>query len=143
MDTVFFCRYIDDLLFIVSDDQADLNVWLHHLNNNNLNLKFTGHLHDISIEFLDVQLSGRNGAIVTGPTAGNALLRANSGHLGQTIRGVPVGQFLRLKRLCSEDVDFPKEAEDMAHRFSDRGYPEKVLNRVFCVASEIPRNTLL
>lgn len=53
LDTIFFCRYIDDLLFITSDDKVDLDVWLLYLNGNSLNLKFTGNFGEVSIAFLD------------------------------------------------------------------------------------------
>lgn len=101
----------------------------------------------VAIDFLDVQLSGGDGVITTRlyskPTAGNALLRADSSHPRHTIRGVPVGQFLRLKCLCSDNLDFIREGEDMIHKFRERGYPETVLNRAFRIASEVPRNNLL
>lgn len=38
LDTIFFCRYIDVLLFVTSDDKVDLDVWLLYLNDNSLNL---------------------------------------------------------------------------------------------------------
>lgn len=31
----------------------------------------------------------------------------------------------------------------MAYRFRNKGYPEKLINRAFHAANEIPRNTLL
>lgn len=40
-----------------------------------------------------------------------------------TIQNIPVGQFFRLKRLCSLDVDFKQEALHMASRFEKRGTP--------------------
>lgn len=94
---ILFYRYIDDLLFITSDDKVQLDTWLAYLNENDLNLRFTG-------------LSEINNMVVIGlyrkPTAGNALLRADSAHPGHTNRGVPFAQFLRLKRLCSTPDDF-------------------------------------
>lgn len=56
LDTAFFCRYIDDLLFITSDRNADLDHWLLYLNDNELHLKFTGVIQSDIIEFLDVRL---------------------------------------------------------------------------------------
>lgn len=121
--------------------------FLIYVNDNNLNLRFAGDLQEVSIGFLDVQLSGINDVVVTGlyrkPTAGKVLLRVDSTHSQHTIRGVPFGQFLRLKRLCSTPDDFNREAMDMAHRFEDRGYPVKVINRAFHAAEKIPRVSLL
>lgn len=147
LDTVFYCRFIDDLLFITSDADADLGTWLSYFNNNDLNLNFTGTLQPHSIEFLDVKLTGTGNSIHTTlyrkPTAGNALLRADSAHPKHTIRGVPYGQFLRLKRLCSTPESFHREAHSMAQRFRNRGYGAALVNRALDKASTIPRHTLL
>lgn len=57
-----------------------------------------------SIEFLDVLLMADGDRIASSlyrkPCTGNTLLRADSNHLGLTIRSIPVGQFCRLKHLC-------------------------------------------
>lgn len=88
---------------------------------------------EVLITFLDVKLTGSDGTVTTSlhrkSTAGNALLRADSAHPGHTIKSVPYGQFLRLKRICSTSASFGKEATDMTRRFIDRGYPNKLLNR--------------
>lgn len=76
-------------------------------------------------------------------TAGNALLRADSANPGHTIKGVPYGQFLRLKLLCSTPVNFEKKAMEMTQRFIDRGYRNKIVNRALLAVKSIPRDTLL
>ena len=37
------------------------------------------------------------------------------------------GQFLRLRRLCSEDSDFSLKSEEMCEFFDKRGYPASVV----------------
>lgn len=100
-----------------------------------------------SIEFLDVMLTGDNCEITSNlyrkPTAGNTLLCAySSHHFGHTINRIPVGQFLRLKCLCSRDSDFKREAIHMSSRFEDRGYPKSVINRALSIADKMPRHNL-
>lgn len=51
---------------------------------------------------------------------------------------IPVGQFLRLKRICSGDVDCNKEAIEMASRFEERGYPKSAICRAFKIAEKVP-----
>ena len=146
-DTVIYCRYIDDLLLVISDESADLDEWLVYLNDNELNLRFTGNLQPTTIEFLDLKLTGADGIISTSlfrkSTAGNALLRADSSHPPHTINSIPYGQFLRLKRLCTSPVDFTSEALEMAHRFKDRGYSATVVNNALRRVNAIPRDSLL
>lgn len=38
----FFHRYLDDLIFICTKDVGGIDEWLLYLNDNSLNLKFTG-----------------------------------------------------------------------------------------------------
>lgn len=137
-DTIFYCHFINDLLFIVSDEQFSMEAWLDYLNNNDLNLRFTGHYDSKSIEFLDVELLGSNNEVTSNlfrkPTAGNVLLRADSGHPKHTISGIPGGQFLRLRQICSKDSEFIKVAEDMTSRFVDRGYPKSTISIDFKIS---------
>lgn len=71
--------------------------WLLFVNDNNLNLQFTGFMDSKSIEFLDVTPMGEEDRVVSKlyrkPSASNSLLRADSGHPRHTIKSIPVGQF--------------------------------------------------
>lgn len=103
------------------------------MNDNKLNLNFTGALQAKTIVFLDVRLTGDNNVVVSNlyrkPSAGNTLLRADSSQSGHTINSILVGQFLRLRRLCSKESDFDLEAVQMSTRFKERGYSRSVINR--------------
>lgn len=72
------------------------------------------------------------------PLSGNRLLSAQSGHSKHTIRGIPLAQFLRLKRICSDDLQFNKEAV-----FPDRGYPKWMRNRAYNIAKHKSRDELV
>lgn len=48
-DTIFYSRYIDDLLFIYSEPHVDMEQWLDYMNDNVLNLRFTGKFNTKSI----------------------------------------------------------------------------------------------
>ena len=43
--------------------------------------------------------------------------------------GLPYGQFLRLKRICTQETDFKKHSLNMKQNFINRGYPEKPLDK--------------
>lgn len=91
------------------------------MNNNNLNIQFTGHLDSNLVPFLDVVLSHREGPITSSlyrnPLLGNTLLHVDSGHPRHVSCRIPVGQFLRLCRICSEERDFQQEKKEMYGRF--------------------------
>lgn len=58
-------------------------------------------------------------------------------------RGIPKGQFLRVRRNCSDDNDFKTEAADLTRRFRARGYPHRVISQAFSAAKSTPRQDLL
>ncbi|XP_071989323.1 uncharacterized protein [Engystomops pustulosus] len=64
-------------------------------------------------------------------TATNSLLSFTSFHPKHLRQSIPVGQFLRLRRNCSDIADFRKHAKDLTGRFRARGYPKKVLHLLY------------
>ncbi|XP_072000686.1 uncharacterized protein [Engystomops pustulosus] len=61
-------------------------------------------------------------------------------HLRESI---PVGQFLRVRRNCSNITDFRAQAKDLTDRFRTRGYPKKVISKAFLRARDSERQNLL
>ncbi|OCT78250.1 hypothetical protein XELAEV_18029359mg [Xenopus laevis] len=80
---------------------------------------------------LVVEGSKINTSIFRKPCSGNTLLHASSCHPRRLIEGIPVGQFLRLCRNCSNNKDFGKQARDMRERFLERGYKQKTIQKAF------------
>ncbi|KAJ1200856.1 hypothetical protein NDU88_004677, partial [Pleurodeles waltl] len=84
-----------------------------------------------TIEFLDVQISIEKDVLQTTifrkPTACNSILHGNSGHPKALKWSIPYSQFLRARRICSNDDCFKTEIMTMTQRFLERGYPLKIL----------------
>lgn len=59
------------------------------------------------------------------------------------MRGIPQGQYLRLRRNCSTIEAFKNEAQDLCNRFLERGYPDHVLRRAYHSALTRERTDLL
>ncbi|XP_075208170.1 uncharacterized protein LOC142313072 [Anomaloglossus baeobatrachus] len=100
------------------------------------------------LPFLDVVLSkDERGLIQTKvhrkPTASNNLLHWSSHHPTPLKRGIPRGQYLRLRRNCSSSVAFHNQAKDLRTRFSERGYPSDVLTKAYKGVIEKDREDLL
>lgn len=95
---------------------------------------------------MDVHLEGRDGkektSIFRKPIIGNTILLADSSHPKHTLRGITVGQFLRLKIICS-DTDYRHEEEAMFRHFKDRGYRSTILDRAMNIAANPPLEHLL
>ncbi|XP_069615962.1 uncharacterized protein [Ranitomeya imitator] len=105
------------------------------LNQNPWNIRLTSHLSQREVEFLDLKLYPKDGCVYTTlyrkPTATNSLLQFSSFHPQHLRKGIPKGQFYRIKRNCSTQEDFRMHSQDLTHRFKDRGYPKKVVTKTY------------
>ena len=72
----------------------------------------------------------------------NYLLHASS-HPQHVKNAIPFSQFLRLRRLCSDDTDFNNKCEEMFQFFKRRGYPDSALTPGKNYIQEIDRETAL
>lgn len=77
------------------------------------------------------------------PLAGNSLLHAGSSHPEKLIRSIPYSQFLRLRRNCTHDVDFQKEADSLCDHLLTRGYSNTCLRKAFNRVKNLNRHHLL
>ncbi|XP_075128445.1 olfactory receptor 11L1-like [Leptodactylus fuscus] len=101
-----------------------------------------------TISFLDIEITlSETGELSTTlfrkETATNALLRYDSHHPQPLKKGIPKGQFLRVRRNCSELAEFDRQSEILMRRFLDRGYPRQVLETAYRHARDTPRDSLL
>ncbi|XP_053575241.1 LOW QUALITY PROTEIN: histone-lysine N-methyltransferase, H3 lysine-36 specific [Bombina bombina] len=117
-------------------------------NNNRLNSKLTHEESLIQINFLDITIcKNRDGIISTDlfrkPTATNSLLHSTSAHAPGTMRSLPTGEFLRLRRNCSEAQTFELRALDLEERLLKRGYSKRSIKKAKQRARLTPRQNLL
>ena len=76
-------------------------------------------------------------------TGSRSYLDYRSSHNPSTKNSIPFSQFLRLRRLCSDDADFEEKAEEMANFFLQRRYPEKTVKKALDQVRPIPRQKTL
>ncbi|XP_069599281.1 uncharacterized protein [Ranitomeya imitator] len=76
-------------------------------------------------------------------TATNSLLHYTSFHPHYLKKGIPKGQFLRLRRNCSTDTDVLQQSKDLLCRFKKRGYPGRAISGAFQHALQQDRSNLL
>ena len=65
--------------------------------------------------------------LFTKPTDANNFLHFESAHPKHCKKGIPFGQFLRLRRICSRDKDFSRQVLIKAAHFRARGYPTNLI----------------
>lgn len=118
-----------------------------YLNVNNKNMSFKGLAASRDICYLDVFLTGNGPGIETflyrKPLSGNTLLRAQSGHSRHILKGIPMGQFLPFRHICSSESQFDKEAKLLYRWFLDREYPKWILDWALRIARGKKRDDLL
>lgn len=133
VDCVSLCsRYINDIFVVWQGSREQFLGYIENLNDNPLELRFTYNINQTSLAFLDVLIEKYpDGSLSTWvyrkPTATNSLLNWHSGHPMALKKGITRGQYLRLRRNCSSDQKFREQAIELRQRFTDRGYPDKVL----------------
>jgi len=67
-------------------------------------------------------------------------LSSNPSHVKNSI---PYSQFLRLRRLCSDDSDFSLKSKEMCNFFNKRGYPASAVQAGHHRAQRIDRQSAL
>uniref|UniRef100_A0A8C5N1Z7 Reverse transcriptase domain-containing protein n=1 Tax=Leptobrachium leishanense TaxID=445787 RepID=A0A8C5N1Z7_9ANUR len=144
---LFWKRYIDDIILVWGGTQEEFVDLTNYLNKNTLNLRFTHEIHRDSLNFLDVTLT-RNEELVSTTlyrkeTATNNLLNWSSFHPKSLRLGIPYGQYLRLKRICSSETEYEKQAKTLQKNFKEKGYPNRVLKQAYQKAAYHSRETLL
>ncbi|KAL7388934.1 hypothetical protein ABVT39_016775 [Epinephelus coioides] len=141
-------RYIDDILLFWEGTQGELMDFVSHVNNSSRFLKFTCEYSFDKINFLDLTIhKEETGAIHTSiyrkDMERNSILHASSNHPRHLKDNIPAGQFLRLKRNCSDPDDFHSKTTIMANRFMERGYASNSIQKAIQRANSTPRSDLL
>jgi hypothetical protein len=67
--------------------------------------------------------------LYTKPTDTHNYLLFTSSHPAHTKRGGPYGQFLRIRRNCTLDVDYDKHSQYIKEHYLKRGYPLKIVEK--------------
>ncbi|CAH2282770.1 Hypothetical predicted protein, partial [Pelobates cultripes] len=101
-----------------------------------------------SINFLDVTISITedgtfHSTLYRKSTATNSLLHWTSHHPRSLKEVIPVGQYLRLRRNCSDIQDFTLKAKQLRQHFKEKGYPNRCLKKAYKRALQTERSDLL
>ena len=153
MRPLVWWRYIDDVFFIWHDDEESLKDFIkfcdgysekHEMKSK---IKFETNYSRESVNFLDVTVDLSDGKIKTSvyskPTDSHLYLNRKSCHPTHVIKNLPKGQFIRVRRICSDIADFESHADSMKRQFQLRGYDEKHLSKTVDSVRKMKREDLL
>ena len=142
-----FGRYIDDCLGATSCTKEELERFICFVNSFHPALKFTWEISETSVTFLDIHISVQDNKLATSvhykPTDSHSYLLYSSSHPSHVKDSIPYSQFLRLRRLCSEDSDFNSKCDEMSNFFSERGYPDSILSKALNRVQNVNRESTL
>ena len=142
-----FGRYIDDCFGATSFGRPGLHRFIQFVNTFHPALEFTWEISTSSVTFLDINVSIQNDGLATSvhykPADSHSYLLHSSSHPPQVKNSIPYSQFLRLRRLCSDDTDFSAKADEMRNFFAERNYPNSVVTDALERVHNISRETAL
>ena len=130
---IIWLRQTDDIFFIWTHGEQELERFLKDLNNFTPNLSFTHEASKNCISFLDLKVKLIDGKLETDlymkPTDRHQYLHYLSSHPEHTKRSIVYSQTLRVNRLCSLEKDFNYHKLNMKEWFIKRGYPESIIDK--------------
>ena len=140
-------RYIDDCIGPISSSREKLNRFITSVNSFHPVLKYTWEISETSLAFLDIKVSISGNGLCTSvhykSTDSHSYLLHSSSYPSHVKNSIPYSQFLRLRRLCSDDSDFFNKSKEMCQFFKKHGYPASVIQAAHHRAQQIDRQAAL
>eukprot|EP00061_Rhincodon_typus_P009778 g33538.t1 len=128
-----FLRYIDDITGAASLSRSELAKFIDLASNFHPSLTFTWSISDSPLPFLNISVSISEDILATNihhkPTDSHSYLDSTSSHPASCEDSIPFSQFLRLRCICSDEVNFNKGPSEMTTFFLNRGFPSTIVDR--------------
>ena len=142
-----YYRYIDDIFIIWPHGLDLLDNFINSINKQHSNIIFTSNISTTLVNFLDVTIDLHGGHIstkaYTKSTDTHAFLSCNSFHPRHIKQSIIYGQFLRYRRICSNDEIFFNDAIKLLEYFLARQYLFSDILHNFNKVKQIDRQKLL
>ena len=147
---LWYKRYIDDCIMLWTGTEDQLLLFLTHINNIHPLIKFKAS-YDFTtkkVEFLDTVISVTEHGFIrtslfTKPGKKCTYLLPSSCHPGHITQNIPYSLALRLKRICSENLDFLAQLDILREKLLGRGYKQNFIGKSFEKVIDISRETAL
>ena len=143
----FWRRFLDDIFLLWTNTRHELDDFIFHINSFHPSIKFTVNSSPVSLPFLDINISLRDGYLHTDPhtkaTDAHGYLHRRSCHPPHVYKNIPSSQFLRVRRLCSDPETFKKSSKEIEASLLSRGYDINSLKQASEKALVTPRSETL
>ena len=141
---LLYKRYIDDIIGATSGSKEDIQAFIDYADHLHPALHFTSKISSDTVTFLDISVRINGNCLTTSvhykPTDSHSYLHYQSSHPKKCKDAIPYSQFLRLRRICSEDTVFQHRSKEMKEFFNRRGYPAPVTDAAIHKVSSVTRS---
>ncbi|XP_075208070.1 uncharacterized protein LOC142312966 [Anomaloglossus baeobatrachus] len=100
-----------------------------------------------NIHFLDLVIFHQDHKILTKTffkkVDANDYIHYNSKHYNKWLQNIPLNQYKRIRRNCTQDIDFNEQVEVLRQRFEDKGYPKPLIRRAYQESSRLKQTDLI
>jgi len=139
-------RYIDDIFGISSMPTEKLEKYIQFVKNFHPSLEYTVTIAK-SVNMLDTTLSVEGtlikSSLYSKETDKHTYLRYDSSHPKACKDSIPYSQFLRLKKICSDEQDFLCNSKTFQRHFIKQGYPKFIIEKAFLKVRLLDRQEVL
>jgi len=122
-------QYLDDIFSNWTGTETQLRDFHGFMNTKNKHLKFSMEMDPKKMNFLDILVEREGDVLKTNlyrnSTDKNSLLHGESYHPTSLKKNLPISQFNRIRRICSDEVDFQEQSVILQDHFRQRGYKEE------------------
>ena len=126
-------RYMDDVAGAPSCSEEDLRQFLEFASSFHPNLEYTWSVSTDKLPLPDIYMKPQANRIATSilykATDSHSYLNFSSSHPHSCKSSIPYSQFLRLRKICSDDANFDNEAAKMETFLAARGYPNDLIRK--------------
>ena len=143
-----YYRFVDDIFMMWTGSEKELKYFFTRVNSDHATITFECKYSNKEINFLDtIVCITKSNTLITKlykkETDRNAYLHYKSYQPSKLKENIPYGQFLRIRRMYSNDNDTDDSMEVLKLIFNKRGYPDKVLQQQLFKAKTTDRKELL
>lgn len=125
---VTWMRFVDNIFVLWAGTAKELDAFESSINHIHPLLQSSMTKDQDEIFFLNVRVLKKDECLhttlYTKPADRNNLLRWDSHHSPQTLKGIPRGQFMRARKICSDDIEYHKHKQTLIEKFVAKGTQE-------------------
>uniref|UniRef100_A0A8C5PKA4 Helix-turn-helix domain-containing protein n=1 Tax=Leptobrachium leishanense TaxID=445787 RepID=A0A8C5PKA4_9ANUR len=140
-------RYIDDVFFVWRGGEDQLRSFLASLDSPEWGIKLDNCWSLKEVNFLDLNIYIEDDCVKSKTffkeVDNNTFIDCTSCHHAPWLKGVPKGQFVRLRRNCSDGDTYKEQALSLKQDFLDKGYDDMELVNIILELSQTDRDNYL